>query len=317
MSLWTLIKIITGLAVIAAAGVTAMLAYHATVEPVPGIEKIVPSPHFALAPGDDADLTKKLDTAKLPQIDPGEPLFKKASGLLALGHLEPARENLSTIINVFPASAHAAEARRIVGEMNLDDILSSSHRAGKEIHTVKSGDSYLGIAGKYQTTLDSILYLNGMTSLKPLQPGAELVVMRLNYRVLVEPATMAVSLWDDGRFICQYPIHHLGGTSKPASQVLTIQSKGGQLDGRAKRPAASSKRPAAGSSKSAIAPPADPNPPDPPRKFLQLNRHALRIAAFTPEDKDSPGVFLAPEDMEELFLLTRTGNTVEIRNPAK
>ena len=310
MTLWTLIKIVATLVVLGVLAVTAMLAYHATVEPVTGIEKIVPSPRLALNPAADADLTRKLDTASLPKIDPGEPLFKKAADLLALGHLEPARENLTTIINVFPASAHAPEARRIVGEMNLDEILSTTHRAGKEIHTVKRGDSYLGIASKYRTTLDCILYLNGMTRLNTLQPGAELVVMPLNYRLLVEPASMALSLWDGGRFVCQYPIVQLGGVAKLACQNLTIQAKSGQLDGRAIGQGPAAKRPPAAKGAPAAA-------PEPPRKSLQLNRHALRITSFSPEDKDSPGIFLAPEDMEELFLLTRTGNTVEIRNPAK
>jgi LysM repeat protein len=315
MTLWTLIKIVATLVVVAVLAVTAMLAYHATVEPVAGIEHIVPSPRLALDPAADADLTKKLDTAQLPEIDPGEPLFKKASNLLALGHLDPARENLTTIINVFPSSAHAAEARRIVGEMNLDEILSTTHRAGKQIHTVKRGDSYLAIASKYQTTLDAILYLNGMTRLKTLQPGAELVVMPLNYRLLIEPASMALSLWDGGRFVCQYPIVHHGGLAKLASQNLTIQAKSGQLDGRAIRQAAP---PAKGAKTAAGAdPPAPAAAPEPPRKSLQLNRHALRITSFSPEEKDNPGVFLAPEDMEELFLLTRTGNTVEIRIPSK
>ncbi len=314
MTLWTLIKIVAGLVVVAVLAVTAMLAYHATVEPVAGLEQIVPSPRLALDPAADADLTKKLDTAKLPDIDPGEPLFKKAANLLALGHLEPARENLTTIINVFPSSAHAPEARRIAGEMNLDEILSTTHRAGKEIHTVKRGDAYLAIAAKYQTTLDCILYLNGMTRLNTLQPGAELVVMPLNYRLLVEPSSMALSLWDGGRFVCQYPLVHLGGVAKLASQNLTIQSKSGQLDGRAIRPGPTAKR---SSSAPGSKPSATTAAPEPPRKSLQLNRHALRITSFTPEDKDDPGIFLAPEDMEELFLLTRTGNTVEIRNPAR
>ncbi len=315
MSFWTLVKIAAAFLVLGVLAVTVLVTYHAAVEPLAVLEEIVPSPQLGLKPAEGADLSEKLDAAKLPEIDPGEPLFEKAANLLALGHLEPARENLTTIIRVFPASVHAPEARRIVGEMNLDEILSTSHSAEKQVHTVKRGDSYLAIANKYQTTLDCILYLNGMTRLNTLQPGAELVVMPLNHRLVIECREMVVSLWDEGRYLCQYPIIHLGGADKLSSQNLSIQAKSGQLDGRAIRPTAPTKaqvqRPGTGG-KRGTAP--QVAAPEPFRKGLQLNRHGLRITSFLPEDKDSPGIFLAPEDMEELFLLTRTGNTVEIRN---
>ena len=53
----------------------------------------------------------------------------------------------------------ALAARRIVGEMNLDEILSTSHMAGKTNHIVKSGDSFLGIASRYKTSIDCIMHL--------------------------------------------------------------------------------------------------------------------------------------------------------------
>lgn len=308
MSVWTFIKLLAALVVFGILGFTAMLAYHITVRPLGGFfERIVPSPRAVAGEVSDLDFVKMVDSAEMPDIDPGEKVFQKALELIALGDLPQAREKLNTIINVFPSSSSAPDARHIVGEMNLDEILSSTHREGKQTHLIKRGDSYLALAAKYQTTLDCILHINGLAELKSLQPGEELLVMPLNYRVLIEPQRMTVSLWDGGRFVCEYPIRRLGSNAKLSNQNVTIQSKAGQLDGRAIRSTAAPPKPPKDAKP-------DSQPPAPTRKALQLNKLSLRITSFTPGDADVPGIFLSPEDFEELFLLTRVGNTVEIRN---
>ncbi|MBN8456781.1 MAG: LysM peptidoglycan-binding domain-containing protein [Verrucomicrobia bacterium] len=319
MRVWTLVKILAALGVMAVLAFTGMLAYHITVRPLgKAFEKIVPSPHAVTGEPTDADFVKMVDSAEMPDIDPGEKLYQKSVELIAIGDLAGAREKLNSIINVYPSSSCAGHARHIVGEMNLDEILSTAHPEGKQTHTIKRGDSYLALAAKYHTTLDCILYLNGMTGLKSLQPGEELIMMPLDYRVLIEPQRMAISLWDGGRFICEYPIKRVGSPNKLASQSVTIQSKSGQLDGRTIRSTPAPPKKPAPSAKPKPAEAAAPATPAPlPPKSLQLAKVPLRIAADSSDDTSSPGIFLAPEDFEELFLLTRTGNTVEIRNPAK
>lgn len=315
MRIWTLFKLLAALGVIAVLAFTGMLAYHVTVRPLgKPFEQIVPSPSAVSGEPSDDDFVKMVDSAEMPDIDPGEKLFHKSLELIAVGDLADAREKLNSIINVFPTSSCAGDARHIVGQMNLDEILSTSHPEGKQTHIIKRGDSYLALAAKYHTTLDCILYLNGMGSLKSLQPGEELIVMPLQYRMLIEPPRMTVSLWDGGRFICEYPIKRLGSPGKLPSQTVTIQAKSGQLDGRAIRstPTPPKKPSASGKNK-----PETPTPPQPPTKALLLAKVPLRITSENPADNDGPGIFLAPEDFEELFLLTRAGNTVEIRNPAK
>ena len=305
MSAWTFIKLLAAVVVLGVLGFTAMLAYHITVRPLGGVfEKVVPSPRAVAGEISDLDFVKMVDSAEMPDIDPGEKVFQKALELIALGDLSQAREKLNTIINVFPSSSSAPDARHIVGEMNLDEILSATHREGKQIHLIKRGDSYLALAAKYQTTLDCILHINGLAELKNLQPGEELVVMPLNYRVLIEPQRMTVSLWDGGRFVCEYPIRRMGSNAKLSNQSVTIQTKAGQLDGRTIRAAPKPPKDAK----------PDSQPPPPARKALQLTKLPLRITSLAPDDVDVPGIFLSPEDFEELFLLTRVGNTVEIRN---
>jgi hypothetical protein len=295
MSFWTFFKLLAGLAVLAVMAFTAMLAYHIVVAPVGGIfEKLVPNPTEVVGRQDDADFAKMLDSAELPDIDPGEKAFQKAHELLALGKIDEAREKLTAIVNVFPTSSSAPIARRIVGEMNLDEILSTSHMDGKKNHIVKRGNSFLGIAAEHQTSLDLIMHLNGMMELKNIQPGEELIVMPLQFRLLIEPQRKALSIWEGARFIREYPILDLGVPGKLTPGKTKISSKSADLNGRQVPPQSKDYRGA--------------------EKVIQIEKPALQIRGAAAAGESHPsGISLLSQDMEEISLLTRVGNEVEIR----
>ena len=293
MSLWTLFKIIAALCVMAVMTFTGMLAYHVAVKPLGGIfSEIVPDPVRIVDGQSDDELAKMLESPEMPDIDPGERAFQKAHELLALGRIPEAREKLNAIVNVFPSSATAPIARRIVGEINLDEILSASHMEGKQIHTVKRGDSLLGIATRYKTTIDCIMHLNSMMDLPKIQPGQELVVMPLEFRLLIEPRRKSVSLWQGGKFIREYPVLQIAG--HPAPQRSVIRSKAAELDGRRVLPQSKDYRTA--------------------EKIILIEKPPLQIRSWDGgEEKTAGGILLRLTDMEEIALLTRVGNEVEIR----
>jgi hypothetical protein len=294
MSLWTLIKLIAAFCVIAVMAFTGMLAYHVAVAPLGGVfTEIIPDPGRVADGRSDADFARMLDSVEMPDIDPGEKAFQKAHELLALGKLPEAREKLTAIINVFPASSSAPVARRIVGEMNLDEILATSHMEGKQIHVVKRGDSFLGIASQHKTTIDCLMHLNSMMELKGIQPGDELVVMPLEFRLLIEPRRKSLSLWHGGRFIREYPVLHIG-TMPASSQRTTIGSKSAELDGKRVQPQSKEYRAA--------------------NKVIQIAKPPLQIRSWDGAgEKPAGGILLRPHDMEEISLLTRVGNEVEFR----
>lgn len=298
MRIWLIIKIIAGLAVASVVTFTAMLAYHIVVEPLGGVfERIIPEAGTVLRAAKEEDFTKVLDAAEMPDFEPGDRAFQKAHELIALGKIKAGREKLLAIVNVFPSSPAAPTARRIVGQMNLDEILASNFEAGKTDYEVKSGDSYFAIAGRNDTSLDMIMHLNGMMELKSLQPGDDLQLMPLNFRVLVEPQRKSVSLWDGPKFVCEYPILRTNGSSPRAAKTV-IASRRATLDGSAVSSTAKNYRATS--------------------KSLQFKSPALQIFPYNDTDEVPPlGIFLSRSDIEELFLLTRTGNKVEIRNPKK
>ncbi len=294
MNFWILIKVIAGLAVAGVVAFTGMLAYHITVEPLGGIfEEIIPEAGTVLRVQKEEDFAKLLDAAEMPDFEPGDKAFSKAHELIALGKIPEGREKLMAIVNVFPTSTAAPKARRIVGEMNLDEILASDFTEGKSNYEVKRGDSYFAIAGRNDTSLDILMHLNGMMELKSLQPGDDLQLMPLNYRVVIDTQRKSVSLWDAARFICEYNIVNMDGVTLRSGKT-EISSRRATLDGKSVNPTEKNYR---ASSKSIL-----------------IKSPPVQIFPYDADDETPPpGIFLREQDIEELFLLTRSGNEVEIR----
>lgn len=298
MNFWVLIKIIAGLAVAGVVAFTAMLTYHIAVAPLGGVfEQIIPEAGTVLRVVPEEDFAKSLEAAEMPDFDPGDRAFQKAHELIALGKIPEGREKLMAIVNVFPFSPAAPTARRIVGEMNLDEILASDFSEGKTEYEVKRGDSYFAIAGRGETSLDMMMHLNRMLELKSLQPGDELLLMPLNYQLLIEADRKSVSLWDEAKFICKYPILLFEGNA-PSPGKTTIGSRRSTIDGKSVSPTAKNYRASA--------------------KSIILKSPPVQILSYDENEKEpASGIYLREADLEELFLLTRTGNAVEIRKPRK
>ena len=235
-----------------------------------------------------------LEESEVQEIEPGEGAFQGALELIALGRVQEGREKLLYVVNFYPGSPSAPECRRILGEMNLDDLLSTEEMDGKSVYKVKSGDSYLGITAKQETTLDCLMHLNGLMSLDRLHPGDELIVMSLDLRVIVDPVGSTLSLWDEGRFLKEYPVIHCDTGSVKGGARTRIENKAGVLGEGRVTPAMDGYR---GS-----------------KKVLRLAVGGLSIRAM-PEDASEAGkgIYLAASDVEELTLVLRVGNDVEIR----
>lgn len=306
MRIWTFIKLVAALVVLGILVLTGLLVYHITVKPLGGVfEKVLPNP-TEVVPNKETELTKMPDSAEMPDVEPGEKAYQKAVELIAMGKISEAREKLETIVNIFPTSSSAVEARRILGEMNLDEVLSPQFKDGKRNYTVKRGDSFLKISNETKCSLDCIMYLNGLTDYGGLQPGGDLLVMEQEFRVLIEPQKKSISLWrtskgpdgaDRAVFVKDYPIIRAEAPANVAALTTTIDGNtGGYMAGKKLAPGAKTYRAS--------------------EKIIYLSKFSIPIRGLLPTDKDAPaarGFYLKPSDMEELMLLIRPGNEVEIR----
>jgi LysM repeat protein len=132
-------------------------------------------------------LRRQQQTNKGPAPDPSAPSFQKINDALAAGQLEDVHEQLNRLLKVYPDSPWETEARRMLGEMNVDRLFSRSPMPGKRDYIVKSGDSLAKIEKGSLTTIPFLKRLNNLTSLN-LQPGDRLVYQPLEFELEVRLA---------------------------------------------------------------------------------------------------------------------------------
>ncbi len=276
----TIIKVLAALVVLAVLGATVFLVNELRSEAA--------VPQLNNAPEED-------DSA--PSVDPGELAFGRARELLATAHFDEAREKLEFIVGVYPASPSAEEARRILGEFNLDELLSTDVMEGKSVHTVVRGDNFTLIAKKHETTLDCIMHMNGLQRMDKLYPGDELVTLPLNFNIKIDVPRKRLSLFKQGRFLKSYPLLAARTRSGARGTLRTkVDQKIGILDGRTVSPVKFQNYRHA-------------------KKLLILAHRRLQIGEPAAADEEDPGrgFFVTESDMEELALLLRVGNEVEVR----
>lgn len=272
----------------------AVVIYHLKFQPIGFMNQWIPrQEELVTTEAKHQEVAVALQEAQEVQVDPGEKVYRVAQELLVEGKKEEAKEKFRSIYEGFPESSCAASALRIVGEMNVDDVLSASHKEGKVTYTVVRGDVLVGIASKHQTTLENMMHLNSLFEFKSIQPGNEFVILPLNFRLVIDHKQLSLSVWDEGKIIKQYVL--LGVPSgMAASKDGKLTSKSAEWEG--KKITAQMKYYGGAA------------------KVLQISNPNVTIRGWDGVGvKPSNVILMKNEDLEELNLLTRAGNEVEIR----
>ena len=249
----------------------------------------------------------RIRRSELPRIDPGLKRFDAAADLLKAGRFTEAREALFRIVQQFPDSAATPEAKRIIGEINMDELFSREPVPGKRDYIVQPGDSLALIATRQNTTMDLLIRLNGLMS-ATLHPGDHLTVLPVSFSLVVDVSAKTVSLrrvaGEKEVFFKEYQASDLrlpSGLRLPAE--MEIKGKSAMVEGRAVLST-------------------DPRYPE-ADKWLPGNRSGVVLRTLPPPEPaplpgpdgrqappptPPPGIFLAQEDLEEMFALVRNGS---------
>ena len=139
-----------------------------------------------------ADL-KAMHKNVLAPPDPGARRFDAAIDLIKNNKIDEGRDALYKLLQQFPESPTCVEARRIIGEINFDGLFSPNQMAGKKDYIVQPGDSLALIANKNQTNVDTLIRMNGLIG-NTLHPGDHLIVVPLNFDVVVDVSSRTVTL---------------------------------------------------------------------------------------------------------------------------
>lgn len=253
--------------------------------------------------------------SEAPRVDPGLKRFDAAIELIKEGRIEEGRDGLFKLVDQFPASPTCAEAKRIIGEINMDQLFASESKVGKKDYIVQPGDSLALIANKQGTTLDMLIRLNGLMGIV-LQPGDHLTILPLEFSLRVDVSEKTVTLWrkvgEKEFFFKEYPASEVRlppGLRVPMENGMEIKGKSAMIDGKAvlatdpRYTEADKWLPGSRGVRTDIllrtVPPVVKTPAP-----AAADPNALPDLDDAPE----PGVFLAREDLEEMFALVRNGS---------
>jgi LysM repeat protein len=222
-----------------------------------------------------------------PTPDPGIALLEQGKQLIAKGDIEDGKRLLISIFQSFPKSVKADEARKTVGDMNIQDFFSSQPSADKKEYIVARGDSIAKISAKTKAAPELIFKANGLEGLM-IQPGQKFIIPSGQFSVEIFLGAQAVELLNHGQFFRWY---------KSLDFNLPPNIKPGQSKVMGKEAWSAGSRVSFGE-----------------RKFIGSSRWVVLsqngITLYSETSPNTPnvqkprfGIQLAPEDMEELFAL--------------
>lgn len=254
----------------------------------------------------------------MPRIDPGAKRFEVAATQIHDGKIQEGREMLYKMLQQFPDSATCSEAKRIIGEINLDELYSINHKAGKKDYIVQPGDSLALIASKQGTNMDMIVRLNGLMGIT-LQPGDHLTLVPLDFSVVVDVSDKTVTLrrkvGDKEYFFKEYRATDLRlppGLKVPAPE-MEIKGKSAVADGKSvlstdpRYVDAEKWLPGSRAGVVLRTPPVTKTVPTPETE-VQAKKTSANTSLDIIETAPETGVFLDRADLEELFALVRNGS---------
>src|SRR5437764_4292549 len=156
-----------------------------------------------------------------PTPDISLPDFQAAAKFRQDGKSPEAREALSAFIQKYPAGLHVEEAKDLLGEVNVDILLSRTPSPEKEEYIVKPGDVLQRVAHKVKSTPELIMRMNNMSSTM-LHIGEHLLISHPDFAIVVQRKPKLLVLLNRGGFFKQY---HLGEEKLPAKQPSKVTTK--------------------------------------------------------------------------------------------
>src|SRR6266496_6628758 len=235
-----------------------------------------------------------------PAVDISLPEFQAALQLRQDGKLAEARDALVNFIQKYPSGKHLDEARDLLGEVNVDILLSRYPSAEKTEYVVKPGDVLAKISRKLKTTPELIMRMNNMSGTM-LHIGEHLLISHPDLSIVIQRKANLVVLLNHGTFFKQYHVHEAKLSGKQSAKITakvaeTMAWKSGKRVGIGSKEYLSSTRwiPLAGAT--------------------TYTRYSVPDAAHPNLEQPPPpaGLGLAASDVEELSSLVNNKTPVTI-----
>ena len=168
-------------------GSAAFFGYHIIVKP----EMAVRAEQEGTAPPDE------------PRPDISLPEFQAAAQLRTDGKLNEARAALTSLLTKYPNSQHTEEAKDMLGEVNMQILLSKYPSPEKQEYVVKSGDVLARVAAKTKTTPELIMRMNNLHGTM-LHIADKLLISHPEFSIFIQRKAGDIILLDKGAFFKRY-----------------------------------------------------------------------------------------------------------------
>src|SRR3982075_332511 len=140
-----------------------------------------------------------------PRADISLPEFQAAAKLRQDGKMAEARGALIAFIQKYPTGLHVEEAKDLLGEINIDILLSRTPSPEKQEYIVKPGDVLQNVARKVKSTPELIMRMNNLNG-NMLHIGEKLLVSHPEFSLVIQRKAKLIVLLDHGAFFKQYHV---------------------------------------------------------------------------------------------------------------
>jgi LysM repeat protein len=155
-----------------------------------------------------------------PTPDISLPEFQAAAKLRQDGKLAEARDALTAFIQKYPTGLHVEEAKDLLGEVNIDILLSRYPSPEKQEYVVKPGDVLQKVANRVKSTPELIMRMNNLTGTM-LRIGERLLVSHPDFSLVIQRKANAIVLLNHGSFFKQYHVREQKLAPKQPPKVTT------------------------------------------------------------------------------------------------
>ena len=148
------------------------------------------------------------------------PEFQAAAKLRQEGKLNEARAALTTFLMKYPNGLHNEAAKDMLGDVNMDILLSKYPSPEKQEYIVKSGDVLARVASKMKSTPELIMRTNNLSGTM-LRIGDRLLISHPEFSLFIQRKEQTVVLLDKGAFFKRYRVRSVKLPPKQAPRITT------------------------------------------------------------------------------------------------
>ena len=163
---------------------------------------------------------KRGDIPVEPLPDFGLEEFQAAAKLRQENRLTEARDALIHFLEKYPNGQHTEGAKDLLGDINMEILLSDYRTPEKQEYVVRSGDVLAKIANKAKTTPEMIMRTNNLTSTM-LRVGQRLLISHPDFSLFIQRKGQTVVLLDHGQFFKRYHIQTVKLSARQPPRINT------------------------------------------------------------------------------------------------